>query len=624
MKEKINNISLIIFILSLFLFSSCRGGGGGGGGTPGGTTAQKTEWTILVYMNADNDLEISGMIDLFEMAQIGSSDKFNVVIEVDRSPNYYQGEVINLADWTSTKRLYVKAEELQELEDLGELNLGDPQVLKDFITWAISKYPANKYAIILWNHGDSWTNFGIDETDKDFLTLPEISQAFAQSGAYFNLIGFDACLMGSLEVAYQLRNYGNILVVSEETEPGLGWDYQAILNYLTQNPTSNAEMLGQKIVDSYKDAIIAVVPKLSFNITLASIDLKKIDNVISAFNRFVAAIYNYPDTIQEYIQMEIAMKDAEEYGKANIFTPAEFYDLYDIAKLVGENVGQTDPDVANTSSNLRNAIDSAVLYTWSGSAHPESHGLSIWMPEEDQYTSKVNAYSQLDFAQDTVWSTYLLAVYAVKSQDTTPASISNLVLDSSTLNPGNWIFLNADLSDDNLITDVFPLAFLYLSGVYYAIAVGEPQEIYSETTSFTSAFDGMVWLTTDDTNQILAPVFTVDEVNNIQGVFGQYIFENGKIVDCLALFDGGSGQIIGIYQSSGEISPQSGDQFSPYAYIYDPASSLIGFATTSVLLDATNLKIQNVALTSGDYWLAIIVHDFGGNAVIDGDTVTVP
>jgi hypothetical protein len=133
--------------------------------------------------------------------------------------------------------------------ELGELNMGDPATLSFFVKYVMENYPAEKYALVLWDHGHGWLGVCDDWISKDRLTLSEITLAL--EGYRLNLIGFDACLMSMIEVAYSLQEVANVMVASEEWEPWDGWPYDAILANLVSNPEWKEEDLARQIVDDY-------------------------------------------------------------------------------------------------------------------------------------------------------------------------------------------------------------------------------------------------------------------------------------------------------------------------------------------------------------------------------------
>jgi hypothetical protein len=122
------------------------------------------DWTILVYMDADNNLELPGLLDLNEMEAAGSSEQVNVIVQIDRA----LGESTLDGDWSDTRRYRILGDgdrnllNSEPLQSLGEQNMGDPQVLADFISWGIQSFPANRYALILWDHGAGWSGIAYD------------------------------------------------------------------------------------------------------------------------------------------------------------------------------------------------------------------------------------------------------------------------------------------------------------------------------------------------------------------------------------------------------------------------------------------------------------------------------
>ena len=169
------------------------------------------DWTILVYMDADNNLELPGLLDLNEMEAAGSSEQVNVIVQIDRA----LGETASDGDWSDTRRYRILGDgdrnllNSEPLQSLGEQNMGDPQVLADFVSWGIQSFPANRYALILWDHGAGWSGIAYDGdaptfADGDYISLPDLQGALqmglAEAGVpALDVIGFDACLMSQVE-----------------------------------------------------------------------------------------------------------------------------------------------------------------------------------------------------------------------------------------------------------------------------------------------------------------------------------------------------------------------------------------------------------------------------------------
>jgi hypothetical protein len=366
--------------------------------------AQK-EWTIMVYMAADNNLEPAAIDDINEMEMVGSTIYSNVVVQVDRTPNYDNSN----GNWTTTRRYYITQDQEDAFQinstliaDLGEKNMGDPQTLQDFISWAMVNYPAEKYCLILWDHGSGWreqldsnnnlvldkfpvgesnklneaSEFLVnpnnkldllfppnpldyggvkymcnDETDGDELYNDEI-QAALSSFPKLDILGFDACLMGMLEVAYEFKDQAYYMVASEETEPKDGWPYDLILFELYYSPAMSAAELCSTIVNCYA---YQMQNQDGYRQTLSAIDLLQVNQVIIALDVFCnELVYN-----GIWSEMEAYFPSAEQFGDAGPHPPEPFYDLYNIADIAWLNL--SGAGIINAADALKSAIDNAVI-----------------------------------------------------------------------------------------------------------------------------------------------------------------------------------------------------------------------------------------------------------------------
>ncbi len=125
--------------------------------------ATEKQWTIMVYLAGDNNLDSAGVTDLKEMKQIGSTEQVNVIAQFDR-----------WGGTQATKRYYLRKGGVlakDEVASLGETNMGDPNVLKDFLLWGVKNYPAQRYLAVLWNHGAGWDDTDIYRTAQRSLKL---------------------------------------------------------------------------------------------------------------------------------------------------------------------------------------------------------------------------------------------------------------------------------------------------------------------------------------------------------------------------------------------------------------------------------------------------------------------
>jgi len=397
------------WLTALALHVACGGGGKGGTTTPTGTTG----WTVLVYMTADNNLEVAGLQDLTEMASVTSASNVRFVVQVDRAAGEYAGGVLNLGDWTSAKRLLVSEGHLQQLADLGEVDMGLSSSLAAFVNWGVTTYPGDHVMLVFWDHGGGWVGFGWDDSapvgggEPDHLSLDRIVTGVSQgltgtTVSKLDVIGFDACLMATVEVAESLKPYASYLIASEETEPGHGWDWSSFTN----GGPLGAVALGRKIVDGYYAQ--AVTAGDAADVTLALVDLSKLGPIETALGT-VAGAYGTAGAVAPVIGAVAAGRfGAAEYGASP--DPSQAYSLVDMVDLFSRMGGLTG------SATVQSAVTSAVVYQVAGSAKVGSHGLSIYFPPgAAYYQAGYDALPGMD-----AWRTFLAAVFAGGAAQTVP------------------------------------------------------------------------------------------------------------------------------------------------------------------------------------------------------------
>jgi hypothetical protein len=138
----------------------------------GNASSSLKDWTFMVYIVGDNDLDPYVNRDLYEMMSVGSTSRVNIIALVDLyrvngSVMFYIGRNESTPIWGDWSSEY-------------ELNMGDPSTLTWFIREATSRYPARHYALVIWDHGDSWSGVGWDDTNRDYLTMEELKTAIAK------------------------------------------------------------------------------------------------------------------------------------------------------------------------------------------------------------------------------------------------------------------------------------------------------------------------------------------------------------------------------------------------------------------------------------------------------------
>ena len=329
----------------------------------------------------DTDLEPFAIDDILEMAAVGSSDDVNLVALVDRHPEYTDAAVLNLPDWEDTRLLGIDQGELVELAALGELNLGSPETFASFIETGITEFPAQRYGLVLWDHGAGWPGMGPDETDGlDVLDMADIAQGLdaglrAAGVDSFDLIGFDACLMATYEVASVVAPHADYMLASQELEPGHGWDYRA-LRLLREDPTAGPEALGRAFIEGF--AAQAEASGTGADITLSLVDLDAVDEFQEAFAAVAGPVVAAPTDFGR--TMAGARRNLLGFGRnPDPSLDSNMVDLGGLLRNLAERAA--DPELAAAARAAREALDDIVVANTTGPATSGASGLSIYFPE---------------------------------------------------------------------------------------------------------------------------------------------------------------------------------------------------------------------------------------------------
>ncbi len=414
-------------------------------GTPDSAPSSSSlaDWTVLIFMNGDNSLEDDALRDFKEIAQVGSRPRMNVIVQFDRSPAKDLAPNTAEYNWDRTLRFKMThgliPSKDSAVQDMGELNMGDPNVLKSFVSWGKDKYPAQKYMLIIWNHGQGWrlmlaqaqkegqralaakraqiaredkmqpisavmstraTNrlapldrlqsvpvpnvstfksISNDDTNNDVLYNSEMQSAL--TGSNLAVIGFDACLMSMVETAYALRHVAKVMVASEELEPGSGWKYDDWLSKLAVKPGVGAEDLGKILVRSYEK-------QNQSQMTLAAVDLTKIEQLaasLSSMSEFLNSRIPAFATVLKSARTscEAYAPDVVTYISPGVERPT--FQHIDIGRFCAQAaLLNTDPKLKLLLTQVQNDIRSCVLSYYASNDRKGrfgSTGLAIYYPE---------------------------------------------------------------------------------------------------------------------------------------------------------------------------------------------------------------------------------------------------
>lgn len=402
----------------------------------------------MVYMAGDNNLSTAGDTDLGEMRQIGSTDDVNIIVEFDNAGN------------RGTNRYHIQGAGVNDcVQSLGETDSGDPEVLLDFVDWTARNYPAERYALVLWNHGCGWQPLEMDKIAREMravdysereasersasplgrvffrttlekiFSIPSSSEraicsddgtghsldtielgnvlmrAVATLGQSIDLLGMDACLMSNLEVAYQAKPYVNYIVGSEENEPADGWPYHDVLKELVADPTMTTADLAAQIVDLY----LKSYQGYSGDVTQAALDVEKVMVLVKPMDRLATILKEHMSESQMLIWK--AQRKSAAFWHFTLWDITHF--LKELAKQVKENVADTHlkTELAKVAVQLEAALKVGPSHFVLAEGHQgakvaQCGGVTIYLPSTPTISPY---YTDLEFAKQHRWPALLKA-----------------------------------------------------------------------------------------------------------------------------------------------------------------------------------------------------------------------
>ncbi len=403
---------------------------------PAASKSEKAKTTVLVYM-IGADLESEGLCatdDLVEMTQAKFGDNTKVIVELGGANQWWlttdqQGNLLKdssqiltnmilsgiywdslteeeklqflnnlkiptLKEWAAynqelgrialnteaqVQRYQLTPDKLTLLENLGQKSMTDPATLSDFIVYGLTNYPAERYGVILWDHGGGTAvGYGVDEKNGQgkSMTLPDLQRAFDQAyqstGSKVDFIAFDACLMGTVETALALHNAANYLIASEELEPGGGHYYTNWLNQLSVTPDISTLDLGKVIINDYIRQSALEDEYYGQNTTLAIYDLSKIEPIYQAMQEL-------SDISSDYFMNNHQGATDLLTARSNSFGYAmNGYEQIDILDYLNHlNI----PELEASKDKLAQAVQAAVLYSKCGTdMTSNSFGMAMYYP----------------------------------------------------------------------------------------------------------------------------------------------------------------------------------------------------------------------------------------------------
>ena len=622
-------------------------------------------WTILVYMMGDTDLEYFAGTDLEEMLSIDASNGLNLVVLADRSPldeeflpGYTNQDFVGLGNWDDTKMLLFGDQEVSILPPLKSveqgLNMGDADTLANFIEFGLSNFPADRTGLIFWDHGAGWPGMGPDEFEDgipfldasgeyiagDILNLSEIQTGITSGLSSvavekLDLIGFDACLMATYEVAAAMANLADFMVASEELEPGHGWDYQS-LEILNGTSDVTAEELGSHIAKGFQSQAQSF--DTDENITLSVLDL----TVFEEFQNSIADLLEplLSDPIPAAPSVSRSLNIASRFGSSP--NPDQDSQIVDLGNFVE---GLAGIGVDNEIEQTLNALNKLVVNKVAGVASKRASGLSVYFPQTIDYLD-VN-YLSLDVVPNwkAFLETFLDAGQAIPEMSR--AKLDQEVTSTEYYIDGDGLTITASL--DSLSQDTITEAILYYGVIDPAddmlYFVGEEPGWINDDGTVTAFYDLSILTMSDGFDTSYAyTYFTVDEDENLYffdiplGYMSSNELENDDApihdVELSLVIDGDTSEILSEVYYEVDESGQWGELMAdpegaifPVVQMENDDGSLDWVSASDLWLyaDLDELTYSFEPLPEGITIIAdLYVYDYGGNSDYVSVETTVP
>ena len=599
-------------------------------------------WAIYWYL-CGTDLETKrgfASNDLEEMFQVTLPENVTVVVQTGGTAKWQN----DLVSPDEIQRYIYKGNQLTLVDSQPLASMGDPDTLADFLEYCNEYYPAEKQALILWDHGGgSLRGIEHDEIFGNSMSLPGFKAAIeavpAVSGMY-EFVGMDACLMATIDVVDILEGDARFFIASEEVEPGIGWEYTGLFSALAADTTLDGGELGRAICDSYYEGCAA--PGYEREITLSVIDMSRAGALLDAYDAVGnEALTLAADRQQSYLsEFGRAAYDSESYGNGR-------FGMVDLGHLV-TNAGHLLPE---SGAALLNALDACVYYSVNGKYRSNASGLSCYyLFSEDSNSFK--DYSQLDTSLPFKYF-YEYAVRgemsgnAVEYLNWLASQTGAPAPEPDTLQPTDGMGFSQHPvyvgADDRWHLDLGPEMASNLAAVFVNVMVYQPVEGYARVlgTSHNLISDWENGVFIEDFQDVWGHVGDPNDSDNLIDlymepiafghdghiVYASPIMLNGEPYTLHIAYNDGEYEILGAVRDGESDTRMAGketrileigDVIDAISYTYDPYTETAEdwesyyFEVFSVTVDE-NFDFFTLGVGIGYIWMTFEMIDYAGN-----------
>lgn len=368
-------------------------------------TPTRSKWTILVFLNAANDLFAFSSLNMNQMERVAGNNEVRFVVQWKQAKSLFPTSTFD-----GTRRYLVRPDTTntinsQLIQDLGQsIDMGDPTALNTFVQWGRQNYPADRYGLIVWNHGNGWQRskddrgraVSYDDQTGNAIQTWELKQAL--NGQTFDFIAWDASLMQMMEVAYEVRAHADFIVGSEESPPGEGYPYDTVFGPLRDNPDQTTRQFTKNFVDG----MLGVPGYASRKITQSVLETARLGALATSIDGLAAAL------IADRVAMSSIVQSVR--SSAQSYSPTitrNYRDLDHLCQLLLANVGTT-AGVRTAATDVRAKIADAMVWEGNNANSPNSNGVAIDFSSSSGFAPLATDYARMEFADDTRWDNWLV------------------------------------------------------------------------------------------------------------------------------------------------------------------------------------------------------------------------
>lgn len=635
-------------ILTAFFIGACSQGGSST------SSSSIAEWTIFVYGHADHNLSTSMAVDLREMELANLSSKVNVIAAIDYDSSRKKAD--NVTNYPSGTHVYeiLGNGNSQVIETYPEQNFDDMQVLESLAVKAFKRYPSKRKAMILWNHGGAWKDGYGGDTQNGSIQYPtgvKVSQIkqtaqsiLKQVGANkFNFLAFDTCLMGNIEVVYELKDLADVYFASAELDFGPGWDYTAALNTISAQPTADIKSLAPDIIAGWDAHHRTSSIDETYLRTQVAIDNSKIQSMGSAYSDFVTDLKNSSASTSRVAQL--LWRSSPTFGSGVDWGLNYSTSYRDVGHFLGLIPLAGDTNLTTSSQALLSKFSGAIIASTLGDQRKDVQiGLSIEGSIGSTWTFARKAfYDTFAWAGSSRWGSVIDSIREQSDLDPDAPSVSTTITNNTNPSSSNLPKVSFSVTDsdaDQALVSLYQISggrsrylgflghgFVEMGQSYDFEWSGKRYEISNGTTSSPAAIE-FLSLPGEKPNG--------DTIGGFYSIRGK-LFWAGKSYTAYLIASPTDNGIdnINIVDPSGRFTSTdsvrniaaAGDAVFTPQLISVPVGggtrTLEDQTPIPIAVGTTELLIQEVSASAGSYSLGTVIRDVWGKAGAASDPVTV-